>query len=202
MEISLEQIELVKDRTGSSYKEAKEALEFANGNVVDAIIYIEENISFDAQKSAEKNGVDKVIGVMKDAIRTGNVTKVKVYKNDEVILNIPVTVGTVATIVFPWGMVAAAIATAATGCKIELVKEDGSVVDVNAKAEEAYGTVKEKGEVIFDEIKAKGTEIYNDAVEKGTEVINEAVEKGTEVYENTKDKVTEFIDENIKNGGK
>ena len=44
MEITLEKIELVKDRTGVSYKEAKEALEAADGSVVDAIISIEENI--------------------------------------------------------------------------------------------------------------------------------------------------------------
>ena len=42
MEITLEKIELVRDRTGVTYKEAKEALEAANGNVVDAIIAIEE----------------------------------------------------------------------------------------------------------------------------------------------------------------
>ena len=41
MEITLEKIELVKDRTGVSYKEAKEALERANGSVVDDIIEIE-----------------------------------------------------------------------------------------------------------------------------------------------------------------
>ena len=44
MEITLEKIELVKDRTGVSYKEAKEALEDADGSVVDAIINIEESI--------------------------------------------------------------------------------------------------------------------------------------------------------------
>ena len=33
MEITLEKIELVKDRTGVSYKEAKEALEAAEGSV-------------------------------------------------------------------------------------------------------------------------------------------------------------------------
>ena len=44
MEITLEKIELVKDRTGVGYKEAKEALEQTEGNVVDAIILIEENI--------------------------------------------------------------------------------------------------------------------------------------------------------------
>ena len=45
MEITLEKIELVKDRTGVSYKEAKEALEQAGGSVVDAIIAIEDTIN-------------------------------------------------------------------------------------------------------------------------------------------------------------
>ena len=40
MEITLEKIELVKDRTGVSYAEAKAALEKAGGSVVDAIIMI------------------------------------------------------------------------------------------------------------------------------------------------------------------
>ena len=44
MEITLEKIELVKDRTGVTYKEAKEALEKVNGNVVDAIILLENEV--------------------------------------------------------------------------------------------------------------------------------------------------------------
>ena len=48
MEITLEKIELVKDRTGVSYKEAKAALEAADGSVVDAIINIEEDIDTSA----------------------------------------------------------------------------------------------------------------------------------------------------------
>ena len=44
MDISLEKIELVRERTGASYAEAKEALEAKDGNVVDAIVEIEEKI--------------------------------------------------------------------------------------------------------------------------------------------------------------
>ena len=44
MEITLEKIELVKDRTGVTYAEAKKALEEADGSVVDAIIAIEETV--------------------------------------------------------------------------------------------------------------------------------------------------------------
>ena len=50
MEITLEKIELVKDRTGVSYKEAKEALEAADGSVVDAIISIEEKSTAEVQE--------------------------------------------------------------------------------------------------------------------------------------------------------
>ena len=53
MEITLEKIELVKDRTGVSYKEAKEALEAADGSVVDAIIAIEETV--DVKPGARAN---------------------------------------------------------------------------------------------------------------------------------------------------
>ncbi len=54
MEITLEKIELVKDRTGVSYKEAKEALEKSEGSVVDAIIAIEESIDEKTSKSFSK----------------------------------------------------------------------------------------------------------------------------------------------------
>lgn len=50
MEITLEKIELVKDRTGVTYAEAKAALEEADGSVVDAIIAIEETINSGEKK--------------------------------------------------------------------------------------------------------------------------------------------------------
>ena len=56
MEITLEKIELVKDRTGVSYAEAKEALEAAEGSVVDAIISIEEKIDEDTCNNFTKQG--------------------------------------------------------------------------------------------------------------------------------------------------
>jgi NACalpha-BTF3-like transcription factor len=37
-EITLEKIDIVRERTGANYSEAKEALEACEGNVVDALI--------------------------------------------------------------------------------------------------------------------------------------------------------------------
>ncbi len=191
MEITLEKTELVKDRTGVSYKEAKEALEFAGGNVVDAIIYIEENIDNDFN-TKEKKTVDKVVGSVKEAVRKGNVTKIKIYHGDEVVLNLPVTIGAAGALLFPWGAVASAVAAAVTKCRVELVKEDGSVVDVSEKAGNVYDTVIDKGSVVIDEVRDKGSELYASAKEKGSAIYGSAKEKGSELYAAAKDKGSEL----------
>jgi hypothetical protein len=54
MEITLEKIELVKDRTGSTYAEAKAALEAAEGSVVDAIIALEEEMNKELSKARKR----------------------------------------------------------------------------------------------------------------------------------------------------
>lgn len=68
MEITLEKIELVKDRTGVSYKEAKEALEAAEGSVVDAIIAIEETVNI---KPGNKAGdfADETVSKIKELVK-------------------------------------------------------------------------------------------------------------------------------------
>ena len=54
MEISLEAIDAVRERTGASYKEAKDALEQAGGSIVDAIVLLEERSSAKTDDVLEK----------------------------------------------------------------------------------------------------------------------------------------------------
>lgn len=42
MSISIEQIDLLRKRANVGYKEAKEALEKCNGDIVEALSYLEE----------------------------------------------------------------------------------------------------------------------------------------------------------------
>ena len=130
MEITLEKIELVKDRTGVSYREAKDALEACDGSVVDAIIAIEENID---NGKAGKTGdyVKTTMAKVKELVNKGNVTKISVKKGDESIVNIPVNVGIVGAVLAPWGLLAAAIAAFGFKCRVELTTTDGKVIDVS-----------------------------------------------------------------------
>ena len=101
MEITLEKIELVKDRTGVSYKEAKEALETANGSVVDAIISIEESID-ESQRNSLGDQSTALIDKIKELVKRGNVARIQVKNPDgETVLNIPVNAGIAGAVVAP-----------------------------------------------------------------------------------------------------
>ena len=190
MEITLEKIELVKDRTGVSYKEAKEALEAADGSVVDAIIAIEETVNISTGSKAGEFA-NETVEKVKELVKKGNITKISVKKDDETIVNIPVNIGLIGTIVAPWGILACAIGAFGLKCKIGLTKDDGTVVDVSRKAENLANDVKEKGSVVVDEVVAKGTAVYDGVMEKAPEMVNDIREKGTGAYNSVVNKATE-----------
>lgn len=196
MEITLEKIELVKDRTGVSYKEAKEALEAADGSVVDAIIAIEETV--DINKGGKTNEfVNDTMDKVKEMVKKGNVSKIAVKKGDETIVNIPVNVGVVGALVAPWGVIAAAIATVGFKCTVELTTTDGKVIDITKRAEGFASDVKEKGSVVLDEVIEKGTGAYNSIKEAACDKYNEFKSKKDDledIFENTEDAVQEVLE--------
>jgi len=179
MEITLEKIELVKDRTGVSYKEAKEALEAADGSVVDAIIDIEESID-ERGKSKISEGSSQIIEKIKEMVKKGNVSKIIVKKDDEVMLNLPVNIGILGTFLAPWAMIAGLIAAFGTKCVIELVKDDGAIIDISEMANEKIEDIVEKGAVIADEVKVKGADVYNNVKNKTSDALNKVKKEAEE----------------------
>jgi len=173
MEITLEKIELVKDRTGVSYKEAKEALEAADGSVVDAIIAIEDTIDEKSKGKFSEHSAN-IIASIKEAVKKGNVSKIIVKKDEDVVLNLPLNVGIVGTVLAPWAMIAGVVAAFGTKCVIELVREDGSIYDISEMANETLGDIVEKGTIIADEVKEKSSDVYKNVMDKASEAMNKA----------------------------
>lgn len=192
MEITLEKIELVKDRTGVTYKEAKEALEAADGNVVDAIISIEETID---EKSSKKIGAqgEALVAKMKEVVKRGNISKILVTRDGDTVVNIPLTVGVLGTVVAPWGMIAGVVAAFGFKCKIEFVKDDGSVIDITEKAGDFYEEAKEKGSDIYEDLKEKAPGVYEDLREKG----GEAFAKAKDAAKDAKEKIMKDKDDDL-----
>lgn len=201
MEITLEKIELVKDRTGVSYKEAKDALEAAEGSVVDAIIAIEETVD---EKPAKKvnEAANETVDKIKEVVKKGNISKITIKKDDEILLNLPLNAGIVGALVAPWGVIAGVIAAFGFKCQIELLKDDGTIVDITQRAEDLGKEVKEKSAVVVDDVVAKGTEAYNNikdaAAEKITELKNRKDDLDIEVeviMDELGDKLEELLDQ-------
>ncbi|NMM61938.1 DUF4342 domain-containing protein [Clostridium sp. P21] len=131
-EITLEKIDIIRERTEVSYTEAKEALEVCEGNVVDALIYIEQN------KKSTMNDIytskDEFLNWIKDLVKRGNINRIKIKKDDRVVVDIPVNAGIAATLtVLIWPpLIAIGILTAVvTKVTIEITKDDGSIEIIN-----------------------------------------------------------------------
>lgn len=189
MEITLEKIELVKDRTGVTYAEAKKALEEADGSVVDAIIAIEETINAGQRvKGFGKKG-EALFESIKDLINKGNVSKVQVKKDGELILNVPVNAGIVGVMIAPLASVVGVVAAFGFKCTIEVIKTDGTIIDVSDAVTDAMGTVAEKSSDIIGEVKVKSAGIYEKSKEKAGEIYEKGKEKAEEVVDKAADKI-------------
>ncbi|HCW05534.1 MAG TPA: ubiquitin [Clostridium sp.] len=144
-EITLEKVDLVKDRTGVSYTEAKEALEASEGNVVDVLVFIENKKK---NKGVFYQTKEEFINWIKDIINKGNVTRIKIKKEDNVLVDLPVNAGiavTGLTALLSAPLLAIGVVSAVvTKVTVEITKEDGSVEVVNKYIKNTMGDVKDK----------------------------------------------------------
>ena len=181
MEITLEQVDKVKERTGVSYAEAKAALEMTDGNVLDAIILIEEKAkeTFDNEIGEEKSAgadfsnksetISELKAWLKELINKGNVTRIKVSKDGDTIVDVPVNAGIAATVIaviIPPILAFVVVAAVVTKVTIEITKEDGTVEVVNKYISKAVSEAKEKATDIAGKVKEKVSEVNMDSFKK------------------------------------
>lgn len=189
MEITLEKIELVKDRTGVTYAEAKKALEDAEGSVVDAIIAIEETVNAGQKGRGFGQKGEALFASIKELVKKGNVAKIQVKKDGELVLNVPVNAGLVGVVIAPIASVVGVVAAFGFKCVIEVVKTDGTIIDVSDAVTDAMGTVAEKSSDFMSDVKVKGADFYEKSKEKAEELYEKGKEKAEEVVDKATDKI-------------
>lgn len=133
----LEKIDIIRERLGVTYKEAQEALRQAEGDVVQALINLEEpHKKWDDKLEAKGQ---KLVEYIKEIIKKGNVTKIRIKKKDKVIWEISATIGAlgvggillspILTAIGVVGTVAALVAD----YSLEIVRPDGKVEEHDLK---------------------------------------------------------------------
>ena len=128
MQITLEAVEKVMELAGVDFYTAKEALTNAEGDIDKALESLVPN------SSSVGDEIKDLIDKLKAKVKEGNVDRVQIRKDDEIILKVPVNVGIIGGLIgaaaAPWALIAGTIAAFGFGCKLEIVKKDGSVDEV------------------------------------------------------------------------
>lgn len=158
--ITIEMVDKVMERVPSaSYKEVKEALVHSDGDILEAIIYLEENSGavkakkkvedfFEKSKedaeevrknTEEKIGkdVEELKAQLKELFAKSNRVRVVVEKEGKIIMNIPFTVGVLGIAMMPLLTILGLSAAVLSKYRIKIQNEaDGETVDLGELNEE------------------------------------------------------------------
>mgnify|MGYP004477913015 CR=1 FL=1 len=106
--ITIEAIDQVMERVpGATYAEVREALIKSDGDVIDAIILLQENSTEKENKNKKTfeevfgKDSDKIKEEITELLRKSNVIRIVIEKNGKIIMNIPITVGVVGVVFAP-----------------------------------------------------------------------------------------------------
>lgn len=150
--ITIEAIDQVMDRVpGVTYAEVKEALIKCDGDVVDAIILLQNNSTNEENIKSKKTFEDvfgKDSGQIKEEIteliRKSNVIRIVIEKNGKIIMNIPITAGVVGVVFAPILTLIGLSASVLAKYRIKIENEDeGTIVDLGEFSEEKLNIIKD-----------------------------------------------------------
>jgi len=181
--------EIIK-RTNTDYGTAKEALEAANGDVLEAIILIENQ----QKGSTGSFRGEQIMAQLKDILAKGNATKLTIKKDNEVIVNIPITAGLVSAFIAPFLSAAGITVALLAKCSVEITQTDGKIIDLGQKVDEGIDAVKDA----MHDIK-KGAQNLKDDLRTGSKNIKDDIKTGAE---NVKDNIkaeAENMKDDLKN---
>ncbi|SHI00111.1 DUF4342 domain-containing protein [Clostridium grantii] len=125
MSINIEQIDLLRKRANVSYEEAKKALENNNNDLVEALIYLEQN-----QKTKFNSNSSTFKVKLKSLLKKSIDHKFLLYKESEVIVKLPLLIFVPLVICTAPISIIALVVALISGLKIKFTKKD-SEIDFN-----------------------------------------------------------------------
>ncbi|HHT20669.1 MAG TPA: DUF4342 domain-containing protein [Tissierellia bacterium] len=158
--ITLEMVDELIEKTGVSYEQAKRILQETDGDVPLAIQRLVNKEQDDKHFSTD--ALDEVVAKIKEAIEKGTAARLMVKKDDKIVLNIPAVLGFVG-LMNPFLTAAGIGGVILTGHEIVIENKDGSIIDVNEMIDKAAGKVKETGEDLYEKMKEAKAEAANKA---------------------------------------
>jgi len=152
MDDELQKVDTIRERAGVGYREARQALSEAGGDIVEALARLEEQRGEqgaapdrddrEARFAVSGRGlVDKV----REIIRQGNVSHIRIRQGDRILLEFPVTVGVVGTVLLPYLAALGVVACMVTSCTIEVRRRPGDTEDDRQRRTNAAAEAESRG---------------------------------------------------------
>lgn len=147
MSISLDQIDELRKRVSVSYADAKEALENCDGDMLEAIVYLEKNNKARLSYAGKKTGFAEKINRL---IKKGSKVRCIIHKQDNIILNLSLNMVILLLLILSplfWLIALCLLAAMLTGHRIKLKSSDNSTSKINETLDkicDAVGQAKEK----------------------------------------------------------
>jgi len=134
--VTLEKIDILRDRAGVTYKEAKEALERSNGDVIAALIDLEDATKQGNWTDEISSRSSQVIEKVKKLIKEGNVTKIRVKNEGRVLVEIPIAIGALGAMILPHLAVLGVLVAVFKRCTIEIIRTDGDTEIIDTEVDQ------------------------------------------------------------------
>lgn len=84
-----------------------------------------------------KKFADDMVSKIKGLVAEGNVSRIRIRKDDTIILNLPLSVGLIGTalglVAAPWAVILGTISTIGFKCTVEVEKKDGTITIIHGK---------------------------------------------------------------------
>ncbi len=133
----LEKIDAIRERVGVGYREARDALEQCDGDLLEALILLEESERERLWAERIQVSGNELVERVRELIREGNVRRVKIRHDGKTLLEFPVTVGALGALLLPTLAALGAIAAMVTECTV--VVERGPVVEFEEESGSSAG---------------------------------------------------------------
>lgn len=148
MSANLELIEMLRERANVSYEEAREALEKCNGDIVDALIYLEKQDKI--KPPTKERGASGFWAGFKRLVKKCHATRLVISKNNENIVDLPMTVVIIITVIAPPITIAGLLVALFTGYKIRIKGPSGEDLKINQTLEQASTAASKVSEQVTD----------------------------------------------------
>ena len=132
--VTLEKIDMIRSRTNVTVKEAKEALEKHEGDVIEALIELEETQQSGKWTDEISLKSTEVMDKVKELIREGNVNRIRVKNDNKILAEIPVSLGAIGAVLAPQIAALGVLAAVFKKCTVEVIRND-DIVDVEPTEE-------------------------------------------------------------------